>query len=527
MTGSPTAFIKDEPDEYSFNPNRIMAANSGYHMNQQQFGGHFVPSNGDMSAVNPSELTMSNSMLNSQYGQSMSNSYTTGNAGLGDDELLDSLGGLDEQGPQFGNFNGGYNGQNGGQGFFPDGAIAMSHGHGNGVYSNTPDAAPISSPFAHGFDYAQYRPGTAQHQSYSNSIPTSMGMQNGSFAARRVIERHPSDSRSPMTPTTPGMKNLNLGTPDSDHHQALLNQQLHHHAKMASDQWNGGSGSANSYLGNSPLPSPHHGAFQHQQIADVIGKHGKGENGHSASLPTAFQSQEAKKKRRRESHNAVERRRRDNINERIHDLSRLVPQHRLEDEKVRKHIQNNGTMSPTLAASGMSPPQATSLLAGGSGRRAAGNITTGLPIEEKDKGPNKGDILNGAVSWTRDLMWMLYNKLQEEESLQQYVESLGGSWPRAPMTDDEKRMRSELKDAVEKNGVANFLYSRKSGSGLRVPKYTNYAGEPLSPGQGLSPSAQGTGGANHNNFWVGQHSDSSGRGSFSLKEEDEYTMDMN
>src|SRR5271170_960235 len=102
-------------------------------------------------------------------------------------------------------------------------------------------------------------------------------------------------------------------------------------------------------------------------------------------------------RRRRESHNLVERRRRDNINERIQELSHLVPLHRLEDEKVRKALANNSPLSPTLAGlsqppSGMSPPQATSGLAGPGARRAtAGNITTGIPIEEKDKGPNKGD----------------------------------------------------------------------------------------------------------------------------------------
>ncbi|KAF2428821.1 hypothetical protein EJ08DRAFT_636153 [Tothia fuscella] len=522
MTGSPSTFIKDEPDDnYSYNPNRIMTAN-GYNMHAQQYG-HFATNNGDMSGINPSELTM----MGNQYGPGMgSNSFHGGtNAGLGDDELLESLSGLEDQPQQYSNFNGGYAPQTS-QGFFPDGAIAMSHGNSHAqMFSNTPDQGPISSPFQNnGFDYAQYRPGTGQQHSYSNSIPTSMGMPNGSFAARRMhpMERHPSDSRSPMTPTTPGIKNLNLGTPDSGH-QTMLNQQLHQHAKMQSDQWAGNSGSQGSYL-DSPLPSPQHGNFHHPQISEIIasGKHSKGQNGtHSASLPTAFQSQEAKKKRRRESHNAVERRRRDNINERIHDLSRLVPQHRLEDEKVRKHISNNGTMSPTLTASGISPPHATSLLAGGSGRRAAGNITQGLPIEEKDKGPNKGDILNGAVSWTRDLMWMLYNKLEEEEKLQQLLASLGREWP-CEILEDEKRMRTELKAAVEKNGVQNFCYSRAHGSGLRVPNHTNYAGEPVSPTQGMSPAVHGSNhGSNsgaHTNMWVNQHSDSSGRGSLSLQE---------
>ncbi len=32
----------------------------------------------------------------------------------------------------------------------------------------------------------------------------------------------------------------------------------------------------------------------------------------------------------------------------------------------------------------------------------------GIPPEEKDKGPNKGDTLDGAVSWTRDLVWALH-----------------------------------------------------------------------------------------------------------------------
>ena len=45
-----------------------------------------------------------------------------------------------------------------------------------------------------------------------------------------------------------------------------------------------------------------------------------------------------------------ERRRRDNINEEIQELSHLVPMHRLDDEKARKHILNNPPLSPILAA---------------------------------------------------------------------------------------------------------------------------------------------------------------------------------
>jgi hypothetical protein len=308
----------------------------------------------------------------------------------------------------------------------------------------------------------------------------------------------------------------------------MANAMSHRHQKSMSSQWDNTPGSAHSWI-DSPNQSPHTGSLHHQQISEVLG------TGKHASLPTKSdigQSQDAKKRRRRESHNLVERRRRDNINERIHDLSRLVPAHRLDDEKVRKHISNNGPLSPSLTATGMSPPHATSLLAGGSGRRAAGNITQGLPIEEKDKGPNKGDILNGAVSWTRDLMWLLYKKIQETDEMGAQLKQLTGQdWP-IDETEDERRMRTELVDAVEKNGQTTFKYSRGPGSGLRVPKHTNIAGEPIhqiSP-QSLSPGMQ-SGGSGHNSggngeqFWLNQGGSSGG--SFSLKEEDEYnSMEM-
>jgi hypothetical protein len=193
----------------------------------------------------------------------------------------------------------------------------------------------------------------------------------------------------------------------------------------------------------------------------------------------------------------------------------------LEDEKVRKHLSNNGPLSPTLGATGMSPPAATSLLAGGTGRRAAGNITQGLPLEEKDKGPNKGDILNGAVSWTRDMMWQLYESYKNEEQLRSYIESQGLQWPLSE-TDDQKRMKSELKTAVEKNGLDNFSYSRGHGSGLRVPGHTTIDGSALNGTNGqssVSPSSAN----GHNYSWL---NDSNHRDSFSLKEEDESGFGM-
>ena len=188
-------------------------------------------------------------------------------------------------------------------------------------------------------------------------------------------------------------------------------------------------------------------------------------------------TQEAKKKRRRESHNLVERRRRDNINERIQDLSKLVPTHRLEDEKVRNHLTQKAPLSPH----GFSPPQATSLLAGGSGRRAApGTITQGLPQDEKEKGPNKGDILNSAVSWMRDSNWLMTKLLRDREMLIATLQQHGLPIP-VDESDNERRMLSELKGVRERTECDAFRYSRAHGTGLRVPEFTTLAGDPLDP----------------------------------------------
>jgi hypothetical protein len=470
-------------------------------MSANQFDDPFTASKGQSNGINPAQLSMNGNMNgNSNFG--MGGSFGMGSGAIGDDELESLL-----ETDNFSNFGG--NGFGGNmstdQGnFFGQATAGAQHSvPSQQIYSHTPNDAPIRSPFNHdNFNYNQY----GQQVQYG-SMPLATGMQ------RKVLERQTSDSRSPMTPRIQG---LHIGTPDSISQQAMLNQQ----AKSTSNQWNGTPGSG-SWI-ESPLASPH--PHHLHQISEIMaGKHGasvptKLEGAHSASLPS-FQSQEAKKKRRRESHNLVERRRRDNINERIQDLSKLVPHHRLEDEKVRKHINANGPMSP----SGVSPPQATSLLAGPNGRRAtAGTITQGLPQEEKEKGPNKGDILNGAVAWMRDLMWLLYLKDQQQQELIQQVERLGGSWHHE-QTDEEARMIHELRYAVERNGRDNFSYSRGHGTGLRVPEFTNFAGEPLDGSKDDMLIKQDPGSA-ESDMWF--NNDDSGRNSLSIKEEDELGMDM-
>ncbi|KAF2729790.1 hypothetical protein EJ04DRAFT_446545 [Polyplosphaeria fusca] len=520
-TGSPSPFIKEEVDEVNFNPNNYMAHN-GFDMNQQYSNQQFSGPHENVGGINPSDLTMSGSFnMNQQYGGA-SASYMHGSAGIADDDLADSLGTFDQIGGQQG-----FHGFDQQEGMFRGNAnaghvqIQGGHGNMNQIYSNTPDDLPIQSPFVQPqqFDFTQYQ-STPQRMGFSQGMPNGLPRQRVPAA----MSRNGSDNRSPMSPKTPALGGLHLGTPDSGNFpsQPIMTAGMRHsHQKSVSSQWDNTPGSAHSWI-DSPTQSPHT-ALHHQQISEVIhsGKH--------ASLPTKVdigQTQDAKKRRRRESHNLVERRRRDNINERIHDLSRLVPQHRLEDEKVRKHINNHGPLSPTLGATGMSPPQATSLLAGGSGRRAAGNITQGLPIEEKDKGPNKGDILNGAVSWTRDLMWMLHKKIQQNEEMSARLQQVTGEEWQTDETEEERRMRSELTEAVDKNGIDNFKYTRGPGSGLRVPKHTNVAGDPISgiSPQSLSPDGNGSNpnaSSANNQYWNGNG------GSFSLKEEDEYnSMDM-
>jgi len=563
-TGASSPFIKDEPDDWNFNPNSFMPNQQNYNMQMNQQFGQSAPGN-----IDPSELTMQNTNFG-QYSfgsqQNLSSSFHMGNSGIGDDELLDldlndtskAHGQIHNQGiPRANTHQDTGNVHN----YFADQnhqAASNNQHQMHQVYSNTPDGGPIQSPFINGgFNYAQLVGShqLSQHVSpYMRPVGGNGQMRtdenNLANARKRTsmphgMDRKPSDSRSPLTPKTPALGGLTLGgTPDSGNfsslpiHTSNINQ--HRHQKSLSGQWESNSGSLQSYV-DSPLASPGHTA-NHAQISEVLksGKHAslpaKVDTGHHPA--PAYQSQEAKRRRRRESHNMVERRRRDNINERIQELSHLVPQHRLEDEKVRKHLANNGPLSPTLAATGMSPPQATSLLAGG-GRRAtgAGNITMGIPIEEKDKGPNKGDILNGSVGWTRDLMWALHVKFQQEQQLAEIIASLGGEFPFTE-TEDEKRMRTELMDAMEKNDVRTFEYTRHHGSGLRVPKHTNVAGDPLghlgpmgtlSP-QSLSPGVQSggsganSGGHGQPQFWT--HSNS-GRGSFSLKEEDEFGMEIN
>lgn len=470
-------------------------------MTQQGFNQY---SHGGGGSINPNELNF-NQGFQQNFGagsNNQNNAFSSGSAVFGDDELLDGLaspteGGSGMQGQEFpgmNEMNMSYN-QNGGA-FNTHPSVPIDQSHMSG-YSNTPDGDPIQSPFMQNLGPHRSMHGYAQP--FGNSIQSPMSYagsplanemnkdpnDNAHIQARQrlqaqAMQRKASNARSPLTPKM-GALGLSIGSQDGFGAQPIRTGSGPHHVKAPSGHWAHTPNSMASFPGSalsSPLQTEMHGG--NHQINEFLMK--------GTSMPTKLgqgnalsSQQEAKKKRRRESHNLVERRRRDNINERIQDLSKLVPAHRLDDEKIRKMITNGTPLSPTLSGSS-NPGTATSGLAGPGARRAttgaAGNITTGLPMEDKDKGPNKGDILNGAVSWTRDLMWMLQAKIQQQEELVNLIHDLGGH-PPFGVTEDEKRMQTELLEALAKNEATEFTYSRTAGTGLRVPHHTDYKGEPL------------------------------------------------
>ncbi|KAK3672605.1 hypothetical protein LTR78_007417 [Recurvomyces mirabilis] len=495
-------YIKSEPHDMGFDPNQYMQYPQHQNYNMQ---------NGAMN-VNPANLTGGNS-------------FNMGNSGIADDELADLN--LDHQN--------GFDMQQGMQNFMQQQMQQQqAHQQSTGMFSHTPDGAPIQSPFTHDFNFNQFRPMNGQQGQFAGGH--SMPQQTAGYRNHKI---NVNTSRSPATP--------HLQMEDLQHPGM---QQIHRRqqASLGGNGWDS-TPSGHSWNESSPFPSPANGQPVHAQISEVLktsGHHHKV----ASSLPAKmegggqFQTQEAKRRRRRESHNAVERRRRDNINERIHDLGMLVPQHRLEDEKVRKHLQTNAPLSPSITNAGMSPPNATSLLSSSAGRRAtSGNITQGLPLDDKEKGPNKGDILNGSVAWARDLMWYTHNKLRQEQELKELLTKMNVAWP-FEQDDDEKRMHSEICEILNKHAsMGGFTeYSRESGSGLRVPGFTNVAGDTVNGDdqatgngfgnhtQSLSPGFQSGGSGmssgqmsqqqqqqqQQQQFWTG--------GEF--KEEDEWIMDQ-
>ncbi|KAG7146374.1 hypothetical protein HYQ46_004828 [Verticillium longisporum] len=279
---------------------------------------------------------------------------------------------------------------------YPQAMYGSHHGMDSNLngYSNTPDGDPIQSPFVHSYN-SHYR-GGFNHQSLGASMQSPISFSGSPHAGSdltpdgvdanylnaksrqrmaQTMQRKGSSTRSPMTAKA-AMHGVSMGSQDSTSFASQSVRTPGIHEKSPSGQW---------MQPSNPMAASYNPGFSPVQpgmagLNEVMMKGGTSMPAKlGASQGTAVSSQEMKRKRRRESHNLVERRRRDNINERIQDLSRLVPSHRLEDEKIRKMIQNGTPLSPTLSGIS-SPSQATSGLAGPGARRAtggaAGNITT-------------------------------------------------------------------------------------------------------------------------------------------------------
>ncbi|CAK7210704.1 hypothetical protein SCUCBS95973_000878 [Sporothrix curviconia] len=519
---------------------------------------------GGNGAIDPNDLAagFGQSFQNNFGSNQNSTGFSSGAALISDDDLFDTLANpADAQsGLHSGHDFSGMTNVGMGSGYSQS-MFAAQHGlsldqtHING-YSNTPDGDPIQSPFVSGMN--QYR--SMQHPHAFGSLQSPGGYTGSPLAASNFtgddaaeaafikssrarlsqsMPRKTATARNPLTTKSMGTSipatsvDSFVGSPQP------IRTNGSNHEKSSSGQWAQTPNSLSSFPGSGFSSPMQPGGLHSAQINELLLKGG-------TSMPaklggTVNTTQEAKRKRRRESHNLVERRRRDNINERIQDLSKLVPSHRLEDEKIKKLISTGTPLSPTLTGMA-SPSQATSGLAGPGARRAAGasagNITTGLPLEEKDKGPNKGDILNGAVSWCRDLMWMLDTYVTRQEELIEYFNDRGEPMP-FTITDDERRLTSELMIAMRNPDGAegekkHFTYSRTDGSGLRVPDYTDYKGDPLNVSGQIDQLSLLTGNNSGNavghllaqdleqgDFW----GDDDDGGDMELKEEDEF-MDL-
>ncbi len=308
-TDTSMPYIKNEPDDHSNNPNQYMMPSHSYAIPAQQFGQCSNPQGNE--GIDPSELTMQNGSGNFySFGgsqQNLSSSFNMGGAGIADDELLD-LGDLNDQGNQGPR----QNMQSNISGYYPNQrqptGISMSHqGQMTNVYSHTPEGAPIQSPFTGEFDYNQFRPMGQQFP----QAPTGSAQFNQNYIhntkARQLqtgMERKTSDTRSPMTPKTPAMNALNLGSPDSGSFQSQpIRAPLHN--KQLSGAWN----SSSSPYVDSPLSSPGNPSHHAASMSEILksGKHASLPNTTSSKPTSQEESQEAKRKRRRASHNMVER----------------------------------------------------------------------------------------------------------------------------------------------------------------------------------------------------------------------------
>ncbi|KAK4055445.1 hypothetical protein OIO90_003283 [Microbotryomycetes sp. JL221] len=134
-----------------------------------------------------------------------------------------------------------------------------------------------------------------------------------------------------------------------------------------------------------------------------------------------------KRRKRRESHNAVERRRRDNINERIQELATLLPEVLLEQAcNDREDDLNDPNLGQSPSAAhllplpplGTSPAQMAAMTA--HLIRGTGNMVMGTAGNK----PNKGVILAKSVEYIRYLQQLVELHTQRNVDLERIVHEL-------------------------------------------------------------------------------------------------------
>lgn len=166
---SPSPFIKNEPDDFAFDPSRFSRSmiNGSY---PQQNGQNYAPWQG--SSIDPLDISMGGTSMPQSFtpSQNMSSGFNVGSSQITDDDLLGSLdtnaanstGDVQMNQNSTMQQNQFQQNQNMG-GNFPRSMQppTSNPSHYNG-YSSTPDGAPIQSPFDHGqFDYNQWQPTAA------------------------------------------------------------------------------------------------------------------------------------------------------------------------------------------------------------------------------------------------------------------------------------------------------------------------------------------------------------------------------
>jgi Helix-loop-helix DNA-binding domain len=143
-----------------------------------------------------------------------------------------------------------------------------------------------------------------------------------------------------------------------------------------------------------------------------------------------------KRQKRRESHNAVERRRRDNINEKIQELAAIIP-----DE----------FMTPSSAIHGASSPL--------SGSPATHHAPDGTVKH------NKGIILRKSVDYIRSLQDVVKESQRRARRLEEEVKRLGGD-PKS--VDQDESRRESMTNLEEEEGWLDDAFLNDDSPGMMM-----------------------------------------------------------